>query len=206
MNSKLKSAIINIVLFAVVVFLGIKLVQSILAPINFGKEKAAREVLVVQRLKDLRDLELQYKQAHNKFTASYDTLLAFGETSMIPIVKIIPDPTDTTFTKTINDTLGYVKVIDSLFGNRQNFDIHELKMVPFSEPAEQFEIQAGSIKRGGVNVSVFEIKTPYEVYLNGLEEQRVLNVKAEQEQIDKYPGLRVGSMEEATTDGNWEKL
>ena len=61
---------------------------------------------------------------------------------------------------------------------------------------------------------MFEVKTPYEVYLNTPGDKftekewntRVQNVKAEMEQIDKYAGLKVGSLEEASTDGNWEKL
>ena len=36
--------------------------------------------------------------------------------------------------------------------------------------------------------------------------QRVDNAKAEKESINRYAGLKVGSMEEASTDGNWEKL
>jgi hypothetical protein len=35
---------------------------------------------------------------------------------------------------------------------------------------------------------------------------RLNNIKAEMEQIDRYAGLKVGSLEEASTDGNWEKL
>ena len=60
MNSKLKSILINIVLFAVVVFLAIKVIQSIKAPIDFGNEKSLREAQVVQRLKDIRDAEIQF--------------------------------------------------------------------------------------------------------------------------------------------------
>ena len=213
MNSKLKSIIINIVLFAVVVFLAIKVVQSIQAPINFNNEKDNREKQIVQHLKDIRDAEIQYKQAHNKYTASFDTLIDFCKNYEIPIVRMIPDPEDTTFTRSINDTLGYVKVIDSLFGKRTQFNINDLPNVPFSNPTTQFEIQDSIIKRGGIAVPVFEVKTPYAVYLanpgeNFTEKEwktRVMNVKAEVEQRDKYPGLKVGSLEEASTDGNWEK-
>ena len=78
----------------------------------------------------------------------------------------------------------------------------------------KFEIQDSIIKRGGISVPVFEVKTPYEVYLAtpGAKftdkewKTRVDNVKAEMEQLDKYAGLKVGSLEEASTDGNWEKL
>lgn len=214
MNSKLKSILINIVLFAVVVFLAIKVVQSIKAPIDFGNEKSKREAQVVQRLKDIRDAEIQFKQANNKYTSSFDTLIDFCNNHMIPVIMMVPDPEDTTFTKTINDTIDFVLVKDSLFGKRTNFNLAELGLVPFSEPATQFEIHDSIIKRGGISVPVFEVKTPYEVYLatpgpSFTEKEwntRVQNVKAEMEQIDKYAGLKVGSLEEASTDGNWEKL
>ncbi|MBP5573400.1 MAG: hypothetical protein J6X40_04465 [Bacteroidales bacterium] len=211
---KLKSILINIVLFAVVVFLAIKVIQSIQAPIDFGNEKSMRETQVVQRLKDIRDIEVQYKQAHNKYCSNFDTLIDFCSNYEIPIVMMVPDPEDTTFTKTINDTLGYVKVLDSLFGKRDHFNIKDLGVVPFSDPATKFEIHDSVIKRGGISVPVFEVKTPYEVYLANPGkkftdkewETRVNNIKAEMEQIDKYAGLKVGSLEEASTDGNWEKL
>lgn len=214
MNSKLKSILINIVLFAIIVFLAIKVIQSIKAPIDFGNEKGKREAQVVQRLKDIRDAEVQYKQAHNKYTSNFDTLIDFCSNYMIPVVNIIPDPEDTTFTKTINDTIDYIKVIDSLFGKRTNFNIKDLCNVPFSDPMTKFEIHDSIIKRGGISVPVFEVKTPYEVYLSKPGDKftdkewktRVDNAKAEMEQIDKYAGLKVGSLEEASTDGNWEKL
>ncbi len=214
MNSKLKSILINIVLFAVVVFLAIKVIQSIKAPIDFGNEKSLREAQVVQRLKDIRDAEIQYKQANSKYTSDFDSLINFCSNYEIPIVKMVPDPNDTTFTKSINDTIGYVKVLDSLFGKRPNFNIRDLSIVPFSDPTTTFEIQDSIIKRGGISVPVFEVKTPYEVYLATPGEKfsekewntRVQNIKAEMEQIDKYAGLKVGSLEEASTDGNWEKL
>ena len=214
MNSKLKSIIINIVLFAVVVFLAIKVVQSIKAPIDFGNEKSLREAQVVQRLKDIRDAEIQFKQAHNKYTSNFDSLIDFCNNYMIPVIMMVPDPEDTTFTKTINDTIDYVLVKDSLFGKRNNFNLKDLGTVPFSNPVAQFEIHDSIIKRGGISVPVFEVKTPYEVYLNTpgakfTEKEwntRVQNAKAEMEQIDKYAGLKVGSLEEASTDGNWEKL
>ncbi len=214
MNSKLKSILINIALFVVVVFLAIKVVQSIKAPIDFGNEKSKREAQVVQRLKDIRDAEIQFKQANNKYTSNFDSLIDFCNNHMIPVIMMVPDPEDTTFTKTINDTIDYVLVKDSLFGKRTNFNLNELGLVPFSEPATQFEIHDSIIKRGGISVPVFEVKTPYEVYLatpgaSFTEKEwntRVQNVKAEMEQIDKYAGLKVGSLEEASTDGNWEKL
>ena len=206
--------VINIILFAIIVVLAIQVVKSIQAPIKFNTEQKARETRVVERLIDIRNAEVLYKNANNKYTNSFDSLIAFCQTAEIPIVKIVPDPTDTTFTRTINDTIGYVKVMDSLKGGRDNFNVGDLKFVPFSEPQQNFELEAGAIQRNGIDIPVFEARTPYAVYLNtpGAAfsdkewKQRVDNAKAEKESINRYAGLKVGSMEEASTDGNWEKL
>ena len=208
------SILINILLFAVIVFLAWQVVKSIQAPIKFNTEQKARETKVVERLIDIRNAEVLYKNANSKYTNNFDSLIAFCQTAEIPIVKIVPDPTDTTFTRTINDTIGYVKVMDSLKAGRDNFNISDLKWVPFSQPQQNFELEAGTIQRNGIEIPVFEARTPYEVYLgtpgdNFSEKewkQRVDNLKAEKESIQRYAGLKVGSMEEASTEGNWEKL
>ncbi len=208
------SILINILLFAVIVFLAWQVVKSIQAPIKFNTEQKARETKVVERLIDIRNAEVLYKNANNKYTANFDSLIQFCQTAEIPIVKIVPDPTDTTFTRTINDTIGYVKVMDSLKSGRESFNINDLKWVPFSQPQQNYELEAGTIQRNGIAIPVFEARTPYEVYLANPGaafsekewKQRVDNAKAERESINRYAGLKVGSMEEATTDGNWEKL
>ena len=208
------SIVINIILFAIILLLAWQVVKSIQAPIKFNNEQKARETKVVERLIDIRNAEVLYKNANNKYTNSFDSLIAFCQTAEIPIVKIVPDPTDTTFTRTINDTLGFVKVMDSLKAGRDYFNINDIKWVPFSQPQQNFELEAGMIKRSGIDIPVFEARTPYEVYLATPGEafsekewnQRRDNAKAEKESINRYAGLKVGSMEEATTDGNWEKL
>ena len=208
------SIVINIILFAIIVLLAWQVVKSIQAPIKFGNEQKTREAKVVERLIDIRNAEVLYKNANNKYTANFDSLILFCQNAEIPIVKIVPDPTDTTFTRTINDTIGYVKVMDSIKSKREDFNINDIKFVPFSNPQQQFELESGNIDRNGIKIPVFEARTPYEVYLatpgTAFSEkewkQRVDNAKAEKENINRYAGLKVGSMEEATTDGNWEKL
>ncbi len=134
------SIIINVVLFAIIVILAMQVIKSIQAPIKFNKEQKMREAKVVERLIDIRNAEVLYKNANNKYTASFDSLISFCKTAEIPIVNIIPDPTDTTFTRTINDTIGYVKVVDSIRGQRENFNINDLSFVPFSEPVQKYEL------------------------------------------------------------------
>ena len=201
-----KLTIINIVLVLAAIFLAYKVYDSISQPVKFANEKTAREIKVVQNLKDIRSTQVLFKQSYNKYTASFDSLIEYIRTGELAIVNIVPDPNDTTFTKTINDTVGYIKVLDSLFGRRPNFDVESLRYIPFSEPQQQFEIEAGYIMRGGMNVPVFEVKAHYNTYLIGLDEQRIRNAAAQRENLEKYPGLKVGSMNEASTDGNWENL
>ena len=95
------SIIINVVLFAIIVILALQVIKSIQAPIKFNKEQKIREAKVVERLIDIRNAEVLYKNANNKYTSNFDTLISFCKTAEIPIVNIIPDPTDTTFTRTI---------------------------------------------------------------------------------------------------------
>ncbi|MBK9291264.1 MAG: hypothetical protein IPM52_06535 [Bacteroidetes bacterium] len=199
----MKLNILKIVLAVVIVVLAYLVYDSIMQPIEFLKEKRHRDVEIIQRLKDIRDLQIYYKNAKGSYTASFDSLIAYAAYGEIPVVKIIPDPNDTTFTLTISDTLGYVKVIDSLFGKRRNFDMKRLAFVPFTDGAK-IEMDAGEIERGGVKVSVFEAKVPYEVYLKGLDEQRIRNLIAAEKSLEKYPGLKVGSLTEPTVNGNWE--
>jgi len=198
-----KYTIIKVVLSIIIVVLAYLIYDSIMRPVRFNEATSAREAKVVARLIDLRTSQQFYKREHNRYTASFDTLIAFLTKGEIPMVKIIPDPNDTTFTKTINDTLGYVKVADSLFHKRTNFSLDSLRYVPYSD-GMKFEMAAGVVDRGGIKVGVYEIKAPYATYMKGLDRQLTINLTKSKEDINKYPGLKVGSMEEPSTDGNWE--
>ena len=196
---------INIGLVIVALVLAYLVFDSIRQPVAFENTRKEREIQVVQSLKDIRSTQTLFKQTYNRYTADFDSLIEYVKTGKLPVVNIVADPNDTTFTKTINDTVGYITVIDSLFSKRENFDINTLRIVPFSQN-DQFELQAGFIKRGGLKVAVFEAKTPYSTYLWDLDPQRVNNLRAEQEDLEKYAGLKVGSMDEPSLSGNWESL
>ena len=52
-------------------------VQSIMQPLDFQKEQEARKAVAVQRLKDIRTLEVGFKSVHGHYTASIDSLKQF---------------------------------------------------------------------------------------------------------------------------------
>ncbi len=195
--------VIQLVLLVVIVALGWFVYESIMEPVKFKEEMDARQTEVVQNLKDIRSAQYYYKIEHRAYSSSFDSLVEFIKTGEIPIVKIIPDPEDTTFVRTIKDTIGFVSVVDSLFGKRPNFNVITLGEIPFSG-GKVFKLNSGSIERGGVEVAVFEAKAHYNTFLMGMDEQTIINIIASKEDIERYPGLKVGSMTEPSTDGNWE--
>jgi len=198
----MKKIIIQVVLAAIIVFLGYYVYQSIMEPVHFDTEKRAREKVVIGKLKDIRTSQLVFKRVNGSYADNFDSLVAFLAVAEIPIVRMIADPDDTTFTKTINDTVGYIKVSDSLF-SRKSYRLSDLSFIPYSD-GEMFKIGADTIKTGGVKVHVFEAKALYTSYLKGMDKQTIINIVAKREDIDKYPGLKVGSLTEPSTDGNWE--
>lgn len=195
--------IIKVLLLVIIIVLAYLVVESVMGPVRFNKSVDKRSEAVIQNLKDIRLAQMTYKAINGHYMADFDTLIDFLKNGEIPVVKMLPDPDDTTFSKTIRDTIGYIAVIDSLFHNRQNFTVESLKFVPFTEN-DKFDLDAGVIEKGGVQVNVFEASVHFTELLKGLDEQMVLNLIASKEQIERYPGLRVGSMTEASTDGNWE--
>ncbi len=195
--------IVKISLLVVIFVLVYLVYESVMKPVRFNNAVSTRNKDIVQNLVDIRMGQITYKGIYGKFTGSFDTLITFIKNGEIPVVKIIPDPTDTTFTRTIRDTLGYIPVIDSLFKNRIGYNVEDLKYIPFSNN-EVFTMAAGVVDKGGVKVNVFEASAHYNLFLKGLDSQSIINLIATREQLEKFPGLKVGSMTEASTDGNWE--
>ncbi len=199
----MKQLIIKISLAVAIVVLAYFVVQSVLTPLKFNRIQDERAQVVIQNLKDIRTSQMLFKTLNNQYAADFDTLIWFIKNGEIPVVKIIPDPEDTTFTKTINDTLGYVKIADSLFNNRIDFVVDSIRYIPFSG-GEEFELASGEIITGGLKVNVFEASALYKYFLKGLDDQMIINLIKTKEDLDRFPGMKVGSMIQASTDGNWE--
>jgi len=84
-----KYTIIKVVLSIIIVVLAYLIYDSIMRPVRFNEATSAREAKVVARLIDLRTSQQFYKREHNRYTASFDTLIAFLTKGEIPMVKII---------------------------------------------------------------------------------------------------------------------
>jgi hypothetical protein len=197
-----------------IIVLGYFVWESIQQPIRFNKVYNNRKAAVIERLCYVRDAQVAYKSVYHKYTGSFDTLVAFIKSGTLPLVKMEGSLTDSMIAAGMTEVealkKGIIKrdttkvsVMDSLARNKYNVD--SLRYVPFSNK-QQFEMGATSLATAsGVRVQVFEAKTDYDVFLSDLDKQEVINLKDEAYKLEKYPGLKVGSLQEANNNaGNWE--
>ncbi|MDR2083625.1 MAG: hypothetical protein LBP67_01345 [Bacteroidales bacterium] len=199
----MKKTIIQIALLVVIVVLTILLVRSIMEPVKFTQEKKFRYDLAIQKLKDIRAAETAYRAVNKQYTGSFDTLINFVKHGEMAIIKMIPDPTDTTFRKSIMDTIGYIPIMDTLFKNRVDFVPENMKYIPNSG-GQMFTLEAGFTEKSKIMIPVFRASALNTQILNGMDEQTIYNEDTKLMVNDLFPGLYVGSMTEASTDGNWE--
>ncbi len=206
--------IMQIILGIAIIILIFLIWESIQEPIRFNKEKDARELATIEKLKDIRTIQIMYKDKYGMFTGNFDTLIHFVKNDSVGIPKkdYLPGWDSDTYTEKQGIKLGlirietaYKKVLDSLKNHLLTRDIDKLRYIPYTADSE-FVMGAGEVLTGSkVRVKVFEVYAHYDVLLNGMDEQLVINYIDEREKIVKFPGLKVGSLEEATNNtGNWE--
>jgi hypothetical protein len=205
---------LQIILTIAIFYLGYLCYDSIKRPIDFQNEYNQRKAKVIERLEEIRNVEVAYKSVYKKYTGSFDTLLMFLKQDSLPLIKKIGRLTDSMLEAGMTESkalaLGIIKrdtirvaAKDSLF--KENYAIDSLPFVPFSG-GDKFILGAGTVTTGsGVKVQVFECKIPNEVYLKGLDKQEIININDKATKLERYPGLKVGSLEEANNNaGNWE--
>lgn len=195
----------QILLLIAIVVLSYFVYESIMSPIRFNKSKDKRYAKTIERLKDIRTAQLAYRSENNKFTGSFDTLIDFvkhGEFRVVRQIGSLDDSVAVAKGLVIRDTVR-IGVKDSLFA--PGYPIDSLRFVPFTGGAE-FELGAGDLETGsGLSVKVFEAKVHNDVLLKGLNRQLVINLNDLRKKLERYPGLQVGSLTQATNHaGNWE--
>lgn len=97
----------------------------------------------------------------------------------------------------------YVNAKLAVFG--EDYDLSKLGIVPYSNGAT-FDMDTASVMTAsGFNIKVFEAATTFDKYLGDLSKSELKNITDKAIQIGKFPGLKVGSLEEINNyAGNWE--
>ncbi|GAA4944471.1 hypothetical protein GCM10023314_16870 [Algibacter agarivorans] len=206
--------VLNIALWLLIGFLGYQTYMSIYEPIQFNKLKNKRYKTVIASLIDIRDSQLAHRQVVGRFSNNFDHLIKFIDTAKYTLTQRRDSSIiDEVLTKTygvdtfkdivIIDTLGYVPVKDSLFKTSDRYK--SMMNVPNTE-GKKFKLQAGFIEQNNIKIPVFEASVKKNVILADQNKDLVMQ-ENQVVSVDGVNGdaLKVGSMDEVNTTGNWPK-
>lgn len=192
--------------------------DSVNSEVEFNANAEIRIAENVEKLKDLRQIQIKYKQSKGNFADNFEDLINFLKYDSVMIISAIGEIPDTLTEeqalKLVDDngekiiirdtsyTSAEYATFDSIYMmERENIpDIYELITVPYSKDPKtnepvRYKIDAGAIEKGNVTVQVFEISTNYKNVFAGL------NAENKGYELDEL--LKVGSMDEASLNGNW---
>jgi hypothetical protein len=176
-------------------FLAFRDYRSVAEVIEFNERKEAYDDKVIQALKDIRTAEVGYRQATGVYTGSLEVLRSFVQGGSIPMVRAIGQIPDSLTEKEalalkiiVRDTIQ-APALDSLFRTAKAL---EKRAYPFDPAAfinspvtgKPFLLRAGAIQSSGRSVPVFLCKDPSPMVAGDT--------------------LMVGSLEKASTNGNWK--
>lgn len=219
----------EVVLAVAAVLLVYLIYKSVMEPVNFNKEKEAREGVAIQRLKDIRTLQVAFKGVTGHYTASIDSLKDFYTRGKMNVVMQIGSQDDSVAVANTakikkqrrgitpvqmmelyqaGENLVFsisteLPVKDTLFRGREDFHLDSIAFIPFSGDSVLMESIVKKVS--GVDVPLFEAKMPYKSLLKGMDHQLIVNLNADRENQNKYEGLQVGSVSAPNNNaGNWE--
>lgn len=214
----MKKLIIQILLAIVIVFLGYQCYESIMVPQRFQNIKKQRYDRIIEKLKDIRTAQEAYRGEKGHYTASFDSLINFIKYDSVSIIYSIGTLTDEQIESGMTEAEGIkkgiiireqrkVSALENVFG--KDYPIDNLRYVPFTNKKYQFKMGAGSIKTdSGIEVPVFEARISNKEIFENLDpiyEEYILQENGERLRLKKYPGLKVGDLQEANNNvGNWE--
>ncbi len=202
--------VIQIVLLLLAVFLAWILYRQFATTVEFEKITEHRRQAVIQSMQDIRAAQRAYRQAYQRFTPSFDTLTNFILNDSLTYQRAIGSADDSVAVAQgrVSRVDFKVAVKDTVFHDRGLNDqyFRDLRLIPFGN-GKEIIMDAGELETSsGVVVQVFEAKAPYKDFLDSEEfHQELINLIDEQKTLNRYPGVKVGSMTETTNEaGNWE--
>ena len=203
----MKAKQIALILIPLNIILAYFVYNSINSEVEFQQVAKVRIAENVQKLKDLRQVQIAYKKVNNTYSNNFESLIDFLENDSMAIVKAIGETPDS-LTDVQALELGIISrdtayvlaketVFDEAYLSSRNekfpLDLSALTTVPHSD--QNYSVDAGMVEKGKVVVQVFEISTTYGAVFTGLD--------AKNKSFELGNLLKVGSMDEASLNGNW---
>ena len=207
-------------------------VTSITVPIEFEQEQAKREQQIIKKLVDIRKVQIEYQKINNHFCPNADTLVQFILEGQLPVILkegVLSDEqlkNGLTEKKAIaiikrgnqkeiianglenfrRDTT-YLSVYESILAKDYTKEqIADLVVIPHSNGTKfQFDTITYVNANTGLPTPLFQVSAHYDTYLFDLNRQQLINLKDKQTKMNRFNGLKVGSVEEPNNNsGNWE--
>jgi hypothetical protein len=198
-------------LWCLSIFFASQIYSSINGPIKFNKVKNERYTQVINRLKDIRNAQIAHKDVTGFYANNFDSLVSFVDNGIFTLIE----KRDSSYLEynrlyridmlkevEIVDTLGFVSVKDSLFGQNESYKM--MAKVPIQGADSEFSIKADIIDKNGYQVPVFEVKVAKDIVLFD-QNKDLLDQENKVISVDGVNGREIilGSMSEVSTSGNW---
>lgn len=220
-----KYTILQIILIIGIVVLSLLIYRSLMRPVKFNEIYEARKADVILKLEDIRTLQTYYKAEKGSYAKTFNDLKSFWNDGKMKIVVKeghVPDTlteAQAIKLKIVRRDTVVVNAKDELIKVLPKLDINTFDIIPHSE-GEHFTIAADTIKKGNINVHVFEVKALKPQYLKNLNNDsyikdsflgKILYSNLQDQFLgpkfdykDNVIDLILGSLSEASTDGNWQ--
>ena len=209
-------------------------VKSISEPVQFKKHREYRESVAVQRLKDIRDLQVAFKNVNAHYASTIDSLKWFYNEGKMKITLQVGSKDDSlAMAKTEKIKSRYrglkkekmnQKLYELYLAGEDNLVFEVAHDIPVKDTlfkgrtdfcidslafipfsGDSIIMESTVKKVSGVNVPLFEASMPFKSLLKGLNNQLRINLDAEREDQGRYKGLQVGSVTQPNNNaGNWE--
>jgi len=224
--------LIKILLSISIILLTYFCVMSIVTPIRFEETKSEREIVIIQRLIDIRKAQVEYRDQKGVYTDKFEDLIQFLKSAKKKSVlkegslsdkQLEAGLTEAKAAKIVRsgnraeimanglegfrrDT-AYVSMLEALYPEKFTEEtIDQIAIIPFSKNEKfQLEVNNDYTNSNNIKIPLFEAKAHFKTYLDDVNHQEMLNAIDIQEKLDKFPGLKVGSVVEPNNNaGNWE--
>jgi len=206
--------VLNILMVATICLLTYMCVNSIKTSEDFKKLRKVREAAIAERLIDIRNAQIGFRNHNLTYAGSFEELKRFLNEQKLPYLIKEGNLTDEQLRAGMTEQEAVKKGIirrdttwvlakDTLLGKDYNVAI--LNKVPGFENAT-FKLDTATLPSpAGYTVAVFEASVSYDDYLGDLDRQQLINLKDDQKKLNRFLGLRVGSVKEINNNaGNWE--
>ena len=169
---------------------------------------------MIDRLKDIRTAQIAHKDVNGFYANNFDSLVSFIDNGIFTLVE----KRDSSYLEynriyridmlkevEIVDTLGFVSVKDSLFGDNETYKM--MAKVPIDGTNSEFSIKADIIDKNGYQVPVFEVKVKKDIVLFD-QNKDLLDQENKVISVDGVngPEIILGSMTDVSTSGNWPTI